>query len=124
MAIKSAYNDFLNKSSKSAQQGWDVGKDANGRAYKAYKIAADGTSFRYMNPDSLTDKQRKVVMDFVREVEGELAFNEQVTRLEPLVDLIFMLKRGEITYITFNKVCKLAAGFTLDFSDPQSPYAL
>lgn len=69
--------------------------------YKSY-------SFSVWNPDRLSDKQRKVVNSFVKEMNLDGAHVNLTFELAaPWIDVIFMFNRGQMTEDIFNKITGL-----------------
>lgn len=83
----------------SAKKGIKYGKGfiEFGKSYKSGSVA-----FTLSNPARLSDKQKAVVMRFIRDMET-VSFNEAA----PWLDVIFMLNRGEITMAQFQSITKI-----------------
>lgn len=65
-------------------------------------------SFEVWNPARLTEKQRKVVNDFVKEMNRDGAHVNLTFQLAaPWIDVIFQFNRGEMTEATFNSITGL-----------------
>jgi hypothetical protein len=89
----------VEQTKKASAKGMKYGKGfiEFGKSYKSGSVA-----FTLSNPDRLSDKQKAVVMRFIRDLET-VSFNEAA----PWLDVIFMLNRGEITMAQFQTITKI-----------------
>lgn len=71
-----------------------------GKSYKSGSVA-----FKLYNPATLSDKQKGVVLRFIRDLTGGLHMDFE--EIAPWIDVIFMLNRGEVTMSQFQSITKI-----------------
>lgn len=71
-----------------------------GKTYKSGRVA-----FTLHDPVRLSDKQKAVVLRFIRDLTGGLALPFE--EIAPWIDVIFMLNRGEVTMSQFQSITKI-----------------